>query len=33
MQKAMDLSPGPAPSLQSIKILLDLFVDEVSEDE
>lgn len=33
MQKAIVLSPGPVPSLQSIKILLDLFVDEVSEDE
>lgn len=33
MQKAIDLSHGPVPSLQSIKILLDRFMDKVTEDE
>lgn len=33
MQHVIDLSPGPVPYLQSIKVLLDLFLDEVTEDE
>ena len=31
--KAIDFSPGPVLSLQSITILLDLLTDEVTEDE
>ena len=31
--KDIDFSPGPVPSLQSIKLLLDLLMDEITEDE
>lgn len=30
--KDIDFSPGPVPSLQSIKLLLDLLMDEITED-
>lgn len=28
----IDFSPGPVPSRQSIKLLLDLLMDEITED-